>query len=254
MQKILKSNDNKFLVIYDKTKNRLKESLKDHTPYLRQKIEIDGIIFIDDIKEDLVFFDLFNIDGSRAEVSGNGLACLSLFVFNLTSLKDLRFINSFYRKDVFYSKAINDNILVGFDMSNIQVSLKSYEKCCSLKCYELSLPNPHLVVIVENFDKDKSINLAKDIYNNFDRKLNVHVFDIYKIFMYTFERGVGFTYSCGSGTIACAYVYNNYLSNKINDDLVIYSMGGSLKITVNNQTYWLWTNPSFVDNQKGFFL
>jgi diaminopimelate epimerase len=60
--------------------------------------------------------------------------------------------------------------------------------------------------------------------------------------MYSFERGVGFTKSCGSGTIACSLVINNFFEKR--DVWDIRSTGGTLRIIKEGEMYWLLTKVS----------
>lgn len=253
MKKFFHSNNNKFLIIYNNLVDS-KDLAKDgFVNGLSNQIipsnEIDGIIWIDNIKDGFVFFDLFNIDGSRAEVSGNGLACLSIFLYNTKKIKNFSFVNSFYRNKVFYSRVINGGLVkVGFDLQDTKVLNKNYKDLC---LYEVNIPNPHLVVPIVDLDEEKALNLAADIFTFFQKKYNVHLFDYERMFMYTFERGVGFTYSCGSGTIACSYIYINIikkdnLKNNLRDlplTIGIASKGGEIKVSVENGIYWLLTSP-----------
>lgn len=250
MRKIFHSNNNKFLIVYEtayqKPKNikpkNIKNLIKDDF-FNKTSNEIDGIIWVDNVKDGFIYFDLFNIDGGRAEVSGNGLACLSLFLYNTIKIKNFNFVNSFYRNKIFYSKVVNHNsVAVGFDLQDAIIKNKIYK---NFHIYELNIPNPHLVLPASNFDEKEALELASDIFQFFQGKYNVHVFDYEKMFMYTFERGVGFTYSCGSGTIACCYLYVNVIkkSKDLSISLNIASKGGKIRVSVENEIYWLYTNP-----------
>ncbi|MCX7758552.1 MAG: hypothetical protein N2169_02920 [bacterium] len=230
MRKTFESNNNKFLIIFNEDKN-LDFGIS----------EVDGIIFIDKIENNIIFFDLFNIDGSRAEVSGNGLACLTLFVSNIFQFKEYKMINSFFNDGRYFCTKINEEgVLVGFDLSNIgfhELVLNSE------KGYVLYIPNPHFVLPVFDIPSTVAIDKAKKIFDHFKGTLNVHVFDVTKMYMYTFERGVGWTDSCGSGTVACAHVYNKFLSASCDDNLIISSKGGDIKVCIMENFYWISTYP-----------
>ncbi|MCS7244200.1 MAG: hypothetical protein RMJ36_05660 [Candidatus Calescibacterium sp.] len=230
MRKTFQSNNNKFLIISNEEKDlNFRNS------------DVDGIIFIDKIENNVVFFDLFNIDGSRAEVSGNGLACLTLFVSNILQFKEYKMVNSFFNNVRYFYTRINGNeVWVGFDMSNIDFQELVFN---SEKGYILNIPNPHFVLPVFNIPPMMAREKAKKLFDNFKRKVNVHVLDVTKMYMYTFERGVGWTDSCGSGTIACAYVYNKFLSSYHKHSLTISSKGGDIKVLITENFYWISTYP-----------
>lgn len=234
MKKFFHSNNNKFLIVYE-------EDFKVDKILGNFVNIIDGTVVVNKIEGGFVFFDLFNIDGSRAEVSGNGLACLSLFLYKLKKIKNFKFINSFYKNKIFYSKVVDLNyVMVGFDLSEINLMKNKY---INWEIYELIIPNPHLVLPLSGISNEDGKKIANKIFEDFQKKYNVHVFDIKKMFMYSFERGVGFTTSCGSGTIACSYVYVNFFNNK-NKELVISSEGGSMKVFIENTIYWIFTKPT----------
>lgn len=223
--------------------------IKDEPKNLEYLISnIDGIIFIDKILNNTVFFDLFNRDGSRAEVSGNGLACLTYLLSKLLKYQEYILINSFFPNKVFYSKVLENEIIVGFDLSYVRVEEIII---ASDKMYRLSIPNPHIVFPMFQSKEDRAIKKAEEIYNYFKKSINVHAFDVSRMYMYTFERGVGWTESCGSGAIACAYIYQNLLSNNTQHFvLTIRSQGGEIKITIENNTYWMSSNPQEIQEES----
>lgn len=245
--KLFHSNNNRFLINYDKVENKrdfVKKILEDQNI---RNLKLDGIIFVDKVNGNLVFFDLFNVDGSRAEVSGNGLACLSLFLSNFYNFDKFIFVNSQFPDNRFYSRLLNDQILIGFELSNVEIKEIFLDN--GIKAYFLKIPNPHLVVpmIEKNYD------LVKDLYEKFERQINVHLFNYKDMFMYTYERGVGFTQSCGSGTIACAYIYRKFFYKNNLDKITISSTGGSIEILVDNHIFWIATKPKEIIIYEGLY-
>ena len=96
----------------------------------------------------------------------------------------------------------------------------------------------HTVVIVNDFDNLEELKdnlFAKQLFKyrcnvDFVKIKNHHTIEIR-----TFENGVGWTKSCGTGAAASAYVLSeNYnLSNRIN----VITLGGILQVKITDSIY-----------------
>lgn len=234
MRELFHSNNNKFLIINDGGKENLNSLLSQ-----AREINVDGVIFIDRIDGDLVYYDLFNIDGSRAEVSGNGLGCLSLFLSLVTNKKEFKLVNSYFNSE-FFSKVQENGVWVGFDLKSIDCEK---EEVLGIVGYKLFVPNPHFVIPDKNFENEsEKIEFLEKVFNFLKGNFNVHLFFYIKMFMYSFERGVGFTESCGSGTVACSFIYKNYINPNV-QNLTIASKGGKIDVRIEGNIYWILTKP-----------
>ncbi|MEN3015227.1 MAG: hypothetical protein ABDH21_04110 [bacterium] len=229
MIRIFHSNQNKFAIVFQENKD---------LSLIERYSDLDGIIFVDRVEEDRIFFDLYNRDGTRAEVSGNGLGCLAMFIYKYAKIKNQIFVNSYFKDREYYAKVIRNFVFVGFNLRQTKVKKWFYR---NYPIYELNVPNPHCICFILN-KEDDMLDLCKQIYEFVNFSKNVHVFSLREKYMYTFERGVGFTASCGSGTIACAYVYRKYYRLKARK-IIISSPGGSLQVNVDHPIYWLKTRP-----------
>ncbi|MGC8816096.1 MAG: hypothetical protein ACP5O4_07920 [bacterium] len=263
---IISSFKNTFFInFYSSIKDYSLKSIKDKIDKEYKKYKVDGIILLDYINiynlinKNLYIkagYDLYNIDLTRAEVSGNGLACLAKFInYNL------KFYKNFYKIEFnFYNISFNKQFLleykdnsyfVGFDSSNFEFIKNILENS-----YYVNVANPHVIYLFNNFYKNiidfsnlKSIVIfLKDFYKKVYKKLgfesNVHLVhnkgsDFY---IYSYERGVGFTKSCGSGSIATFYLLNK-LNLVKNDNFILKSLGGNISLYKKDNFYYLISNP-----------
>ncbi len=244
-------------------------NLKDILEKEYQKYKIDGIILLKSLKiSDLVNnklflkagYDLYNIDLTKAEVSGNGLACLAKYInYNLKFDKFFKNIEfSFY--NISFNKEFNLKYkekfyFVGFDSNKFE-----FKRIAINECYYVNVGNPHVICINNNFNFSKKnlvINFLKGLYQEVSKFLgfesNVHlIFQMSNNFyIYSYERGVGFTKSCGSGSIASFYTLNKLkIINDNENEIILKSPGGDIKILKENDIYYLVSHPVILDKKN----
>ena len=156
---------------------------------------------------------IYNQDGSFAKICGNAARCLTSLIYKKTGVKNISIIASEREIACSYldSGLIRVNMgKVDFDKnwmpSNEQLweiaqryGVEPKEMICA------DIGNPHLVIFSEFSLKDKAIIGAKmQEHELFPGGINVNFAKVIddKIELIVWERGAGFTLSCGSG--ACA--------------------------------------------------
>ncbi len=201
----------------------------------------DGIILIN--KSNIADFkmNIYNQDGTEAEMCGNGIRCFAKYIYDnrLTEKKEIRIEtlagikNAFIRK----SKINNDIREITIDMGKAkyeqQLDLKILEK--ELEVYCISMGNPHAIVFCEDVEKVPISEIGSLIENDehFPQKTNVEFIQVLgnsSIKMRVWERGVGETYACGTG--ACAVATLCHKLNFTKSDVTVYLKGGELKIEI----------------------
>ena len=172
----------------------------------------DGVIFIHPLagKESDADFEMemYNADGSRAEMCGNGIRCVAKYVYDkgLTDKTEIRVISCGKVKYLELTteegkvKSVKVNmgapVLKAEDIpvisgqeeaiaERIEVEGKEYEMTC------VSMGNPHAVIFI-------------------------------------WERGTGETLACGTG--ACATVVACILNGLTEEEVTVKLLGGELKI------------------------
>jgi len=210
----------------------------------------DGLILIKPSCKADFMMDMYNADGSRSQMCGNGIRCVAKYVYDY-GLTDKRNISVETGAGIKYLdlKVEEGRVTeVTVDMGTpitapelipvvsdrerivampITVGGISYEMTC------VSMGNPHAIVFV---DDTKSIDIERigPLFENhamFPERTNtefIHVIDRHTIDMRVWERGSGETLACGTG--ACASVYACILNELTEDEVRVRLLGGELKI------------------------
>lgn len=212
----------------------------------------DGVIFINPSEEADFEMEMYNADGSRAEMCGNGIRCVAKYVYDkgLTTKKKISIISAGKVKHLCLTIQDGKVILVKVNMgapelvaenipvvsetetvldAPITVQGKEYRMTC------VSMGNPHAVVFMDNV-ADLAIEKIGPYFENherFPKRTNtefVKVIDRNTVEMRVWERGTGETLACGTG--ACATVVACILNGLTENQVTVKLIGGELEI------YW----------------
>ncbi len=216
----------------------------------------DGLILI--CKSELADFkmQMFNSDGSEAEMCGNGIRCVGKFVYDkgLTNKEVLKIETLAGIKTLKLNVKDGKVETVRVDMgepilqpSKIPVisdeeivknlKIETHGKEFKFTC--VSMGNPHAVTFINEDVKNYDIcKYGKDIEVNksFPKKTNVEFINVINknnIKMRVWERGAGETLACGTGACASvvACILNGYTDRIVNVNL----LGGNLEIEWNEE-------------------
>ena len=192
---------------------------------------------------------MYNADGSRAEMCGNGIRCVGKYVYDygLTDKTDIT-VESFGK--IKYLKLIpgpdgkiesvtvnmgapilkGSEIPVRVDKDKVvdepvNVLGKEYRMTC------VSMGNPHAVVFIYDTDSldIESIGPHFENHEMFPNRVNtefVQVVDRSRVKMRVWERGTGETLACGTG--CCATAVACILNGKTDDEVTIQVLGGEI--------------------------
>ena len=198
---------------------------------------------------------MFNADGSEAEMCGNGIRCVGKFVYDkgltnktevtietLAGVKKLKFnlkngkvetIKVDMGQPILEPSRIpvisNEN-----PVKNLKINV--LDKEFIFTC--VSMGNPHAITVVEEvekFDVEKYGRIL-EVNNVFPNKTNVEFIEIINeqtIKMRVWERGAGETLACGTGACATAVACN--INNKTSRDVEVQLLGGKLQIQWNDK-------------------
>lgn len=212
----------------------------------------DGVIFINPAQEADFEMEMYNADGSRAEMCGNGIRCVAKYVYDkgLTEKKCITVVSAGQVKTLnmtIHNKKVE---LVKVNMGEpeltaqkvpvisqreqvidepILVQGREYRMTC------VSMGNPHAVVFVENVaDLElEAIGPYFEQHECFPKRTNtefVRVVDRHTVEMRVWERGTGETLACGTG--ASAVVVACILNGLTEEQVTVRLLGGELEI------YW----------------
>ena len=211
----------------------------------------DGVIFINPSDEADFEMEMYNADGSRAEMCGNGIRCVAKFVYDkgLTDKTDISVIScgkikylqlslkdnkvDTVRVNMGAPELIAANVPVTCDKEQavdepITVQGTEYKMTC------VSMGNPHAVVFMENVTdlEIEKIGPYFESHERFPKRTNtefVKVIDRNTVQMRVWERGTGETLACGTG--CCATVVACILNGLTDDTVTVKLLGGELEIT-----------------------
>lgn len=213
-------------------------------------IGADGLILIRPSAKADFFMDMYNYDGSRAQMCGNGIRCVAKYVYDngltdkkkllIETLSGIKRLELEIQDEEVLCVTVNmgapvitpELIPVISDKDKLvneplTVNGREYRATC------ISMGNPHAVVFIDNI---RSIPLAElgplfENHSMFPERINtefVHIIDRSNIEMRVWERGSGETLACGTG--ACASVVACVLNGYTEREVTVSLLGGTLKI------------------------
>ena len=188
----------------------------------------DGLILIKPSKVADCQMDMYNLDGSRGAMCGNGIRCVAKYVYDY-GLTDKTSISVETLAGIKYlDLTVEDGkvVLVKVDMGKpmlrpeevpvvsekeevidepITVDGQEYRMTC------VSMGNPHAVMFIDehpkDFDLEKYGKACEGNTNVFPDRVNAEfakIIDRNNIEMRVYERGSGETLACGTGSCATA--------------------------------------------------
>lgn len=192
----------------------------------------DGMILGKKNKErfEMVFY---NADGSRAPMCGNGIRSLVAFlkdeelingdsveIETLSGLRTILIKDNLYRVNMgkpSFDKKLLDINCEGETFLNQMMEYKGIK----YEVNALYMTTHHAVIQVKELDMSDDLGLYFCKHPVFTKGMNVDfvkIIDKDNIAVKTYERGVGWTKACGSGSCASFYVLNNkgLINDKVN--------------------------------------
>ena len=227
----------------------------------------DGLILISPSAIADFRMNIYNADGSQAEMCGNGIRCVAKYVYDygltdkteisVETLAGIKYLRLQVENGKVASVEVNmgapilepKEIPVAVEESpvvNVPVEVKG--KIYHMTC--VSMGNPHAIIFMNNV-KDLDIAAIGPYFENhtvFPKRTNtefVEVLDRNTVNMRVWERGSDETLACGTG--ACATTVACILNDKTENEVTVHLLGGDLKIRWDreaNQVYM--TGPTTV--------
>lgn len=213
----------------------------------------DGVIFIN--PSDVADFEMemYNMDGSRSEMCGNGIRCVGKYVYDkgLTQKTSISVVSCGKIKylqlnvDAATGKVAAVKVNMGAPILKaeevpvisknrqvvdeaIDVAGRTYKMTC------VSMGNPHAVVFVDKMVDDETLQKVGPVFEcheRFPRRTNVEfveIIDRTHVKMRVWERGTGETLACGTG--ACAVTVACVLNGLTDTKITVELLGGNLEI------------------------
>ena len=190
-------------------------------------------------------YRIYNPDGNESEQCGNGARCFAQFLHDegLTNKTEIPVLagdglivlyiqnNGYVKVDMGLPifepyripiKSNQNQTIYDIDIGNEIISLSA-----------ISMGNPHAVIIVDDVANAQVERIAKSLQHHdcFPNSVNVgfmQIIDSTHAKLRVYERGIGETFACGSGS--CAAVVAGRLQGLLDETVEIQLLGGKLSI------------------------
>jgi diaminopimelate epimerase len=209
----------------------------------------DGMVLVSCSKVADAKMQIFNADGSEAEMCGNGIRCFAKYCYE----------NGFVKKSEFQVETLSGIkhvwlTLKGSEIYTVKVDMgePKWERSAlpmtgqgtfidqdlqvdglTLRATCLSMGNPHCVTFIDDVDNYSVDEVGPQIenYKAFPKRTNaefVQVLNRSELKIRVWERGCGETMACGTGTCASVAVANRL--GKVGSNVTVHVSGGDLQV------------------------
>lgn len=212
---------------------------------------------------------VINADGSEASMCGNGIRTVARYLSEKKNLAEFKIQTMHADLEVKKADKLAEKVPafdaeispVSFDAQDLLMHvgkeklIDDYipELSETIKFSAVAVPNPHLIAFVdhETLMGEELGRIASYLNNGnnpiFPDGVNVSFVEILepgKIFVRTFERGVGFTNACGTAMSASSLMYVLLYSDQIDFEklITVINPGGMVRTMVHkreNGDYWM---------------
>lgn len=211
----------------------------------------DGLIMINPSDKADFEMEMYNADGSRGEMCGNGIRCVAKYVYDygltdktsisVETLGGIKYLDLTVQDGKVKLVKVNmgtpelapSKVPVAAEGDRavdepITVDGKEYRMTC------VSMGNPHAVIFADRDIRElplEEIGPKFENHERFPKRVNtefVRVLDRRTAEMRVWERGSGETLACGTG--ACAVAVACVLNGLTEDEVTVRLLGGDLQI------------------------
>ena len=211
----------------------------------------DGLIMINPSEKADFEMEMYNADGSRGEMCGNGIRCVAKYVYDygLTDKTTITVETLGGIKTLDLTVEDGKVKLVRVDMGRPELEPAKIPVIAAGECAVnepiltdgkefhmtcVSMGNPHAVIFVDRDVRELPLEEIGPKFENHERFPNrvntefVRVLNRHIAEMRVWERGSGETLACGTG--ACAVAVACALNGLTEDEVTVKLLGGDLKI------------------------
>ena len=206
----------------------------------------DGLILIQPSEKADCRMDMYNLDGSRGAMCGNGIRCVGKYVYDhgitdnteidVETLSGIRHLSRHVKDGRVESVTVD----MGSPEQTSQVSEQILVGDSEFQFTGVSMGNPHAVVFLDEAESlgnsleqldIEAIGPLFEHHERFPDRTNtefVEVLDEGHVRMRVWERGSGETLACGTG--ACAVLAACVLNGRTGNEAQVELPGGTLSI------------------------
>ena len=195
---------------------------------------------------------MYNADGSRGAMCGNGIRCVAKYLYDHKYVSDKSFTIESMGAVKHITVTTENSVATGATVDMGQPILESAKipvNCNKERCINekivladrefhmtcVSMGNPHAVMFIDehpmDFDLEKYGKITEGYTDIFPDRVNAEfakIIDRSTVEMRVYERGAGETLACGTGT--CATVVAGILNGLLDNEVTVHLRGGDLKI------------------------
>lgn len=190
--------------------------------------DVDGLVALYPSRSAKANFIIYNRDGSRAKMCGNGLIAATCYYKTIEKSDEDEF--RFLTDSGYYNTKVEDENRYSVRFNKPKLIF------ASSKTGLIDSGNMHLVKLVDVINPSNMI----DIQSVIDGPINIHqiqksIDDVYM--MASLENGVGFTKSCGTGCIS-SFAYLRKL-DLCSESVLFKTIGGMIEVKEDENEYVL---------------
>lgn len=188
-----------------------------------------------------VVMHLWNADGSRAEMSGNGIRCLGQALAMARDDRSATYVvatDGGIRELVVHDDAVHRiasvSVAMGLVADGPIVPVDVADRLDEWRHATVDVGNPHLVVLVPDLSTVDLVGTGAWIESRFDAGINVEFIaptsepDVIDLLVW--ERGAGVTEACGTGAVAAATRAHDW--GLVGREVQVRMPGGSAEVVV----------------------
>jgi diaminopimelate epimerase len=244
----LHGNGNDFILIDEYNEKIIEDSKKAAfaLKYCDRRFGIgaDGVLYLGRSEKADIRMQIYNSDGTEAEMCGNGVRCLVRYGLDEGYIEEKASVET--RAGVLtISSRIEEKTWITVNMGKPQFERAKIPANgagefidVAMQGYKVSAVNtgvPHAVIFEDSLDAQCMLAAPKIRYDPiFPKGANVNFVQLIsknEITIRTYERGVeGETLSCGTGSVACAVL--GHRLGKTGKEVKVNTKGGELRITI----------------------
>ncbi len=198
---------------------------------------------------------LWNADGGRAEISGNGIRCLGQAIaehldLDATVEQRLDIETDAGTRALTIRPRSTEQVQSGLSMVRVgmgkavpgpDLSDRWSEVGLAIRSQQgVDIGNPHLVAFVDSMDDPDMAVIGPVIEADYPSGLNVHVVEVTgrnSLNLRVWERGAGVTQACGSGACAAAWAAN--VSGLVDAEVSVTMPGGAADVELTDDEVFL---------------
>jgi len=198
------------------------------------------------------FMDYRNQDGSPAEMCGNGIRVMARYlierghqpegIFAIDTRAGMKYLAAPANEDISVNMGQVEEV---YDDVTVTVGDHSWP------AIHISVGNPHAVLFVEDLALAGDLKTAPTVDGDYPDGVNVEFVTVLpngELAMRVYERGVGETQSCGTGTCAVALAAALHQKKKLPVRYVINPPGGRLIVDIDPHSNATLIGPAVILN------